>query len=363
MSYGQCTIVYNASNWQASMSCPPSYQGYINPKYKVVGIAYAVPGEQSYVNYTGTTMMGTSTSTASSFSVDTSTSVSICGSIGSVCGQSGGYAETGTYTNSFTQESDTSNSFAVNQTDSFLNQVSPTTGPCLDHGNDIIYVWVNPNVWYTTTGPGEPLQWNGYTYDLNDDAHDLEVVALRMKELENPSLIDPYRMSRLQRAWAAPNVDGSSPAITNQDLLNIAAQDPFSDPNYQVVWGPDGQTTTDDRFTQTYNSDLQYLPGVINDYGWQYSATTTAGQGGKSTYSDGFAIESKFGGSLFWFSLSYDLKNSETFTWVDQWNNQTENMTGEKADVHIVGPSTYGCADEYNVFEDNVYGTFMVAPI
>ncbi len=39
-------------------------------------------------------------------------------------------------------------------------------------------------------------------------------------------------------------------------------------------------------------------------------------------------------------------------------------MTGQTAVVQLVGPTApYTGPDEFNVYEDNVYGTFMVAPI
>jgi hypothetical protein len=206
--------------------------------------------------------------------------------------------------------------------------------------------------------------WNGFTYDLNDDSNNMEVIPLRLSQLLNPSTIDSYTQGRLQRAWALTNTDGSSPAITNQDLLIIAAQDPFSDPNYTVTIGPDYQTTTDNRFTQTTNQELWYLPGQTNTYNWSYTGTTTAGQGAKTTYSDAFAVEEKFNASFFYTSVSYDLKQSLTFTWVDQWNKTTTNMTGEAASVQIVGPTTpYSGPDEFNVYVDNIYGTFMVFPV
>jgi len=343
----------------------PFSTGYINPKYKVVGIAYAVPGTSSYVQYTDTTMLGTSSSTSNSFSTNVTTSETICGSTGSdVCGKGNGVAVTGTYTNAFTQESDTSSSFAVNQTTSFVDKLYPLTGPVLDHANDVIYVWVNPNVWYTVTTQSAPLQWNGYTYDLSDDSNNMEVIPLRLSQLQNPSTIDSYTLGRLARSWAHTNVDGSGPSITNQDLLAIAAQDPFSDPNYTVALGSDYQTTSDKRFTLTTNQELWYLPGQQNAYNWSYTGTTTTGQGAKTTYSDGFAVEEKFSGGFFWQSVSYDLKQSTTFTWIDQWNKSTTSMTGESATVQIVGPTgSYSGPDEFNVYVDNIYGTFMVYPV
>jgi hypothetical protein len=84
--------------------------GWVNPKYKIMGVVYTVPGEQSYVQYTDTTMMGTSTSTSSSFSTAVASSLEVCGGAG-VGGN--GTSICGTYSSSFTQESDTSSSFAV----------------------------------------------------------------------------------------------------------------------------------------------------------------------------------------------------------------------------------------------------------
>ncbi len=305
--------------WQEAQNGPslsatvtvPGVQGFIGPKYKVMGIVYTVPGTQSSVKYTNTTMMGTSTDTSGSFSVNETTSESFCGQVGGgVCGTKG-LSITGTYTQSFTQESDTSSSYAVNQTTSLVNQWNPLTGPALDHGNDVIYVWVNPLLWYTVT-PGAPLQWNGYSYDMNDDSNNMEVIPLRLSQLFNPSTIDSFTMGRLQRQWAQTNTTGSSGAITNQDLLNIAALDPFSDPNYTVTMGPDYKTTADGRFTQTTNQELWYQPGSSPQYQWSYSATTTNGQGGKTTNSSEFSLEEKNNNNAFIAAIGYDFKQSVT---------------------------------------------------
>jgi hypothetical protein len=349
----------------------PLVTGFVNPKYKVVGIAYTVPGEQSYVQYTDTTMLGTSTSTSSSFSTNVTTSVSVCGSTGpGVCGSNDGVAVTGTYTNSFTQQSNTSSSYAVNTTTSFVDKWSPLTGPNLDHGNDVVYVWVNPVAWYsytltkvppTTSGP---LAWNGYTYDLADDSNNMEVIPLRLSELLNPSTIDSFTLGRLKRVWAQTNTDGSGPGITNQDLLNIAAQDPFSNSTYTITIGSDGKTTTDKRFTQTTNGELYYLPGDNNGYSWLYTTTATQGQGAQTTYQEGFALEEKYQADWFVAGLTYDWKQSTTFTWMDQWNSLMTEMMSQQNLVDIVGPTgSYTGPTEFNIFQDNVYGTFMVYPV
>lgn len=338
--------------------------GWVNPKYKIAGVVYTVPGEQSYVQYTDTSMMGTSTSTSSSFSTGVTSSIEICGGAG-IGGN--GTSICGTYSNSFTQESDTSSSFAVSQSTTFLNQWYPLDGPQLDHGNDVIYLWVNPQVWYTMypTSPtgATPLYWNGYTYDETDDSNNMEIIPLRLSWLLNPSLIPSGLQGRLLRAWAPNNTDGTGPAITNQDLLAIAAADPFSNPNYVVTIGSDGKTTTDNRFTQTTNGELYYLQGDNESYNWVYTTTDTEGEGGKATYVESFAIEVK--NTVTWIAhMSFDWKASTTFTWIDQWNKLMTQMMSQSNTVYIHGwTPPYTGPDEFNVFQDNVYGTFMVNPV
>ncbi|MHB1935710.1 MAG: hypothetical protein ACYCOR_03915 [Acidobacteriaceae bacterium] len=350
-------------------------RGFVNPKYKIVGIAYSVPGVQSYVEYTGTTMLGTSTSTQDMFSTNLTTSTSICGSIGiDTCGSGlsgGGVKITGTYTTAYTAESDTSSSYAVNQT--ITNQIKwgpPNgTGLTLDHGNDIVYVWLNPVLWYTVyPGSGANPTWSGYTYDEADPAKTMEVLPIRLSELLNPSTMatdgDSSLITYLARSWAQNNTDGSGPGLTNQDLLNIAQADPFVNPSYTITIGSDGKTSTDGRFTQTSQPSMFYVPGGDYIYNWSYTTTGTLGQGAKTTNSQGFAMEEQFQADLFFAGLTVDLKQSTTFTWVDQWNSLTTNMMGEQNTVSIQGPTQpYSGPNEFTVFQDNIYGTFMVNPV
>lgn len=338
--------------------------GFVNPKYKILGVVYTVPGVLSYVQYTNTTMMGTSTSTSSSFSTAVASSLQVCGGAG-VGGN--GTSICGTYSNEFTTESDTSSSFAVDETTTFINQWFPLDGPALDHLNDVIYVWVNPQVWFTmypTSSTGAtPLYWNGYTYDETDDSNNMEVIPLRLSWCFNPSLIPAGVQSRLLRAWAPKNTDGTGPGITSQDLLNIAAADPFSNSNYVVTIGTDGKTTTDGRFTQTTNSPLWYLQGNNEQYSWTYTTTDTQGQGGKTTNVQSFAIEVKNSNS-FIAHISFDWTESTKFTWTDQWSTLMTQKMSQQNLVFINGwTPPYGGPDEFNVFQDNIYGTFMVNPV
>src|SRR5438874_3793883 len=43
------------------------YPGYINPKYVILGVTYAPPGPQSFVDYSNSTLLGSTVSISSSF--------------------------------------------------------------------------------------------------------------------------------------------------------------------------------------------------------------------------------------------------------------------------------------------------------
>jgi hypothetical protein len=71
LSWGQCTIDFDADiggGGSASLSCPPTVQGYVDLKYVVLGITYAPPGPQSYVTYTNSSGVGITNSLISTLS-------------------------------------------------------------------------------------------------------------------------------------------------------------------------------------------------------------------------------------------------------------------------------------------------------
>jgi hypothetical protein len=384
---GSLSVIVNAT-----FAAPaPTVTGYLNPKYKIVGVVYSPPGSSSYVQYTDTTMMGTSTSTQQSFAKNESSSVMVCGAANGDIGlANSGVKVCGTYSNSFTQQTSNSSSFAVQQTSSFVNKW-PGSSNALNHGNDVVYVWLNPVAWFTVPDNNPPVatpvQWNGYGSDGADDivnGGEMEVVPIYLSQLLNPSTIatsDPALYDRLQRTWALNNLDGTAPGLTDADYALIAAADPFSDPDYvfSVPATPPGNlTSADGRFTQTTNQNLDYQPGTATapaptfTYSWAQTTTQTQGQGTMNTYQQGVAMEESFKDGIFGQELTLDFKQGLQFTWVDQWNSLTTEQTGQASLVSITGPSYCipgtGCTpyegpQEFNIFEDNIYGTFMMEPV
>ena len=102
----------------------PQVQGYINPKYLIVGVTYAPPGSQSFVQYTDSAAVGNTASINSSFGDQTSVTTSVMFGT-DIFGFANG-KETDTSTTNYGQTSSSSNSVTITQT----QQVSDKTfGP------------------------------------------------------------------------------------------------------------------------------------------------------------------------------------------------------------------------------------------
>lgn len=343
-----------------------TFFGSITPKYVVIGVIYAPPGAKSTVDYGNSTLLGTSTSLTNSFTSSTAVSVSESASVNSIFGLTPSGGITNTAATSFTQEADTSSSLSINKMSSsdiiVPGPVSSAVG--LDHDFDIVLIWLNPVANFTIGPASTTVQWTGYSYDARDPAIGLDIVPLELAQLKNPALItDPNTLQSLARTWA-----GSGQGLTNADLLNIAARDPFSNPSYTVTVPAGSTCTTDNRFCTTTNQDIAYQPPapggqpITQKYSSQYQTTTTQGQSATDTYEVSFSAEAHSGFLMF---FTIDIKNSQTFTWTNKWSATRTNTTAQTASLSITGPATtdnYTGPTAFNVFQDNVYGTFMFSP-
>jgi hypothetical protein len=368
---------------------PQTVQGKINPKYVILGVTYAPPGHQSFVQYTSSTLVGNTTSLSSSFTSLTSQSISIGGTAGvGVPGiAKGGITVTGTASTSYTQGSSSSSSVSVTKQASLANK---TPGPVSDfigvsHDYDQVWLWLNPLLRFTfTVGSPNSLQWNGYAYDMTDQPV-MDVFPISVGYLNGHFGPIPAPIaSVLARSWATQQTwpAGEGPGLTLTDLANILGADPFgSNPSYTVTLaaGSNPPTTTDGRFT-IVNGPLS-VPNLVykqadpggnpgsQTYSEQNTTTTITGQGGTHSFQQAFGIEEAFKGTLWGQDLTVDLKQSQTLTWENTWNKATTNTTSETNEVTITGPTCSASApcvplytghQELDIYQDNLYGTFML---
>jgi hypothetical protein len=319
--------------------------------------------------------------------------------------------ETSTYSNTWTEEQDTSSSVAISQTTTSSATLKGYSDPKngVNHDYDYINVWVNPLATFVIypLQQGNLVQWTGYGYDLNDTkaAPDMDVIGVQLGCLNGDfykkyssganknwlTCVDLFN-NNFNRSWAQKNTDGSSPALTptlaksvapydfctqkGTDLYNICQADPFSNPTYAKGEIPPAAglfTTKDGRFTACQNqgcsTTIDYQPGKCPlTYSQAYSTTLTQGQGYKNTYSESFSLASQFSekggsGKIFALTLSATLSTKNTLTWVEQFNQTTNNSQGQMASFSICGPAEgYQGPQQFVVYQDNLYGTFMFYP-
>jgi hypothetical protein len=394
--------------------------GYLNPKYKIMGVTYAPPGgnANSSVSYADTNYVGNSSTNGSSFNQTYTFSISVCSTVfedscnpadtgggTGLFGFSGGAQITGTETDSWSLASNASTTITTSKQTS-LTQVTPGVPNVyspFDHDYDLVWVWLNPVALFTIvpdcSGSKTCLYWNGYGYDWNDPAHTADVRPILVGYLNGDfkkadgsscyatdATCDPGDASALSRNWVTTQTfaSGQSPAITAADLPSICGADPFcSNPGYLVTLEPGvtPPTTTDQRYTLSAGDtqDFSYsqaglgsTKGETEVYNQQYSSTTSKSQGGSYTYSQGIGMEEKFGGTFFGIGVQTDIKQTLTFTWEDTWQNTVTNTITQTDIATITGPPcpsptapcvpVYSEPGEFTVYQDNLYGTFMFWP-
>lgn len=342
--------------------------GSINPKYVVLSVIYAPPGQASNVDYGSSTLLGTSTSISDSFSDKNTLTVSV--GVGVTIPPFSAKV-TVTDSQSFTQTATTTSSVAVNKTTtSDIKVPGPKNAPDgIDHNFDVVLVWINPVMNFKITGP-HSVQVTGFSFDSNDPANEMDVVPLYVGWLKNPSTMPPGIADLLARPWAANPIDGSGPGLTSADFQAILARDPFSNPAYVPTLVAGGTTTTDNRFDLVLGKTLSYEPApaggqpVTEKAALSYQNTSTLGLTATDQYSVGYSINFSVNATIpiefFALNLSASVMQAQTLTWTNSAT-QTATKTGmQTSTLLLTGPtSTYNGPTEVQVFQDNVYGTFM----
>jgi hypothetical protein len=333
----------------------------LEPKFLVLAVTYAPPGAKSNVTYQNSTAQGTSTALSNSFSNQNSVSVTLGVSTGVKDIFSAGVS--GTESHSYTQEQDSSSSIALNTTTTYGRQIlgpaSSTVG--VDHQADVVWVWLNPIVNMSSNLNGT-FNWTGYSFDPRDPVNEMDIVPLYVSWLENPQSIPADVASVLARPWDTSGTGG----LNATDYATILARDPLVNTAYNP------NTDANHRFDLSGSSDITYEPPpsgdqpVVQTYSLVYQNTTQQGEGASDTYQTGTSIDVSASEGDLLVSVKEDLKTSNTLTWVNKWSSTFTNTAGQTASASITGPTTadsYTGPVRFQVWKDNVYGTFMFYPV
>ncbi len=402
-SYGAgCDITINSQEggtyYTQTLTCPaPPVTGYVDPKYIVVGITYAPPGPSpnTWVKYTNSTYVGVTESLKNSFTHGSTQTVSLTSDTNIP----------GVFEGKITASQSTSNSQTTTSSSSVTTSVQVQSGEqTFGTGNyfapvnndyDIIWIWLNPVVIFSIGSSGPPV-WNGYGFDMNDQS-DLDVVGIPLGYLNGDFGPMPEQyLASTNRSWAANQIwpSGQGPALTTADFAQVASTDPFSQSSYgasNIGYAPP-PSTPDNRFTLSQcNGQDGGLTSINYDQGSPnvsagiypcnliYTNLTTQAQSISNTYSQTFSVDTSFSGSAFFTKFTLSLNNSNTLSWTTEAQASITNSTTSTASLSVQGPNcnntppSLTCNPEYdaggnepiqfNVYQDNMYGTFMFAPI
>lgn len=369
------TVAFTPANSGAGSASFQPVPFTVSPKYLILAVVYAPPGSHSSVDYGSSTMMGSSITTQNSFTNANALSISL-GAKANIFGNGG--SVTGTASTNYTQEQDSSSSIDISKSSTNDSSVAGPQSDAagVDHDFDTIYIWLNPTA---TVGfvPGGPIIQSGYGYDMTDPCGCMDVISLQVALLKNPALItDPSTLHVLARTWSENLVDGSSPGLTNADLLQIAKADPFvANPSYTLTLQTEAdgsECSTDQRFCLANTEDIPYLPSApggqpgTNKGLLTYTQTKTDGTGSSESEQVGFSLDvTTSEGILNIATLKSELKVSTMFTWTHKHSSTSTQKTGETASWSVTGPAAsanYQGPTLFTVFTDNLYGTFMFYP-
>jgi hypothetical protein len=369
---------------------PTNVTGFINPKFVIVGVTYAPPGPSSNVTYTNSTFVGNTTTTTGSFTNDNSLTVSVTNGIGAWTPGSNGFGVkiTGTDSTDYIQGSNTSSTVTISKQTSVSDKTNGTGNAFapVNHDYDTIWLWLNPLMIYTIN-PNDPsfLQWNGYGFD-NNDVNGMDIFGVEVGWLNGDFGVNSSIQTVLARGWVSSNEPGmiwpagEGPGLTSTDIANILRADPFTSGSY-VLPSPLPSTSADGRFTQ-----IPYPPNPVNYtqaglgngggtttmYNAVYTNTSSVGQGSSYTFKEAFGTEEQFAGGTFLNHFSVDVKQTDTLTWTNSWQNTLTTTTTLTDALSVTGPGcpqtsppcvpAYSGPGEFIVYQDNLYGTFMFYP-
>jgi hypothetical protein len=150
------------------------------PKYYVLSVLYAPPGNQSSNGYTDTGSEAATTSIAHTFTNAGTTAVAVSAPGGSGVGVMFGSSVS----------SQNSSAFTVSTSQGTGTQLNSNRNP-VDHTQDQIYLWLNPAVTILPTSSTTANYSVSTPIGANGQPDPMDIVNVPVAALQNPSLIPP----------------------------------------------------------------------------------------------------------------------------------------------------------------------------
>ncbi len=354
---GGSPIVLNGSNFfinvqPESDSLTASLNVLLYPKYYILSILYAPPGNQSNNGFTNTVTNTATTSISKSFSSATATAVNV-----SAAGNGFGVNF------STAKSTQNSQSFQVSTSNGAGATLSSVRNP-VDHSQDQFLIWLNPAVVVTPTSSTTANYALVTPIGSNGQPEPMDIVNINAVDMQNPSsipssVLGPQTRNNVSGLPGLANICANPALCTTNDFAVILASDPLLSVTPQNTL-PDQVDSNRYVFVESQVLEGPECSGcdpLRNSFTATDGQTTGQTETTQYSYSVGFTRSSGF--SLFGAGLT--LTNTNTFTWTDAESTGTSNGTSHTAAVTL-GTTDVGCFETINIYEDTVYHTFAFAP-
>jgi hypothetical protein len=352
-------IVYGPSYYIT----PPNW-AIVEPKYYVLDLLYAPPGNTSSAGFTDSTNQSTVTTVGSNFTTGTTESFSVSLGFGGdkvTYGQSSGASTTTT----------NSSAFSVSLQTSTGSTLKSTENP-IDHTQDQFWLLLNPQVAIVQNSP------TSVSYGMSTVNNEYaDVVNLSVAEMLTPSLIplsvlktqtDPTTgnpLPGLKNICAKPLADNQCTAANAcgcvaSDFSAIVALD-------ELKAHASVNPTTFDAARFKYLSTIT-LEGpacstcdpVTNTYAITDANMTSETTGQSQSYSVGYSIADTVSTPLGIVSATTTFADS--FQWQNSISFGSSSGTSH-AETVTLGTSGVGCYQQYDVYQDGIFHTFTYYPV
>jgi hypothetical protein len=206
------------------------------------------------------------------------------------------------------------------------------------------------------------VSFAGYGYNAQDDYAGAEIVPIEVRLLKSPSLMSSGLRQRLSRGWDTTGLGG----LTTADYANILAADPFArSSTYNPIADPKH------RFQAVTGSTVPYVPPapggqpVTVTGSFETQTATSTSRSAQSLYSVKFTL--LFSSNIEWFAeWTSKLQVTTSYTVTDGWSSTNNSTVGKSASYSITGPQYsdhYTGPVSFQIYRDNVYGSFMFYPL
>lgn len=321
---------------------------WIYPKFKILSVIYAPPGNGSVVSYGTGFGMGATTSISHTYS----DALGLNLSAGIDAQEAGTSLHAGVGANGSTTTEDGRSITLANQHSGSRTWSSTADG--IDHDQDLVDIWLNPGIELIFTSPTEcTWRYLNNPADPTSEQAGMNIVQLTIAQLCGRSRItNEYLLKTLARPWSDDG--GLTGPGTDTDFQTIAQQDPY----YGLGKGFQANAFTPDpkRFTLARCDTINFSPATTTSQTTSYAARFDESKEDSTRQVQSYAVSTSMSIGIPIISL----QAGSTLTWTDMSSRSSSRSTSATCDVQIRQPAQdWAGPTRVVVYTDERFGTFL----